>query len=239
MRKVLSTFLISGVLAGAVLAGEVKKENKLNIGLLDRAGAKIVQQKSLGDIIEIVVEFPNGNKEVGYVTKDNRYLIIGQVIDLKTNTNITKIKRDEVNKVDFSKIPLEYALHIKFGKGGKKLVMVSDPDCPFCRKAFNYLKEKDVDLYIYLFPLEIHPNAYNKSVQILCSKDPVKAMIEAEEGKSINVEKCKEGEDNLKRQILIATKLKVNGTPLFITEEGKRINGANIPEIERYLKKER
>ena len=230
MRKFITCLLTAGFISLA---------HASDLKVLEKMGAKILSQKSLGDIIEIVVKLPNGEKKVGYVTKDNKYLIIGQVIDLNTGKNITRKKQEELDKVDFTKLPLNDALHIKFGKGGKKLVMISDPDCPFCKRAFNWLKNQNVDLYIYLFPLNIHPGAKEKSIKILCSNNSVKAMIDAEEGKPVKAKQCKRGENKLKEHILIATKIGVRGTPLFITEGGKKINGANIPRLEEYLKGER
>jgi len=124
-----------------------------------------------------------------------------------------------------------------FGKGTKKLIMVADPDCPFCRKAYQWLKDKDVEVYLYLFPLAIHPQAKDKSVKILCSENPAKAYDEVEAGKELKVEACKEGENRLKKHILIANKLGINGTPLFITMEGKKISGFNVPALGEYLRK--
>ncbi|WP_041531183.1 DsbC family protein [Persephonella marina] len=205
-------------------------------GVLEQTGAKIVEEKDLGDISQIVIQFPDGRKEVGYITKDNKYLIIGNVIDAKTGENITAKKYRELDKVDVSKVPLDEAVKLKFGKGTKKLIMVADPDCPFCKKAYQYLKNKDVEVYLFLFPLNIHPQAYDKSVKILCSKDPAKAYDKVESGNQLQVSKCKEGEDKLKRHILIANKLGVRGTPLFIDMQGHKINGLNIPELEEALK---
>lgn len=98
--------------------------------------------KGFRDISQIVIQFPDGRKEVGYITKDNKYLIIGNVIDAKTGENITAKKYRELDKVDVSKVPLDEAVKLKFGKGTKKLIMVADPDCPFCKKAYQYLKTK-------------------------------------------------------------------------------------------------
>jgi len=209
--------------------------NYSQAGVLEQSGAKILEEKNLGSIKQVVIEFKNGRKEVGYITKDNKYLIIGNVIDAKTGENITAKKYRELDRVDVSKVPLDEAVKLKFGKGTKKLIMIADPDCPFCKRAYKWLKDKDVEVYLYLFPLNIHPNAYSKSVKILCSKNPAKAYDEVEAEKELDVKACKEGENKLKKHILIANKLGVSGTPLFITMEGKKISGFNITALEKYL----
>ena len=206
-------------------------------GVLEKSGAKVVEEKDLGSIVQVVIEFPNGAKEVGYITKDNKYLLIGNVIDVQTGENITAKKYRELEKVEISQIPLDEAIKIKFGNGNKKLIMIADPDCPFCRKAYQYLKNKDVEVYLFLFPLNIHPEAYDKSVKVLCSKDPAKAYDEVENSNQLQIDKCKEGEDKLKRHVLIATKIGVKGTPVFIdASSGYRIEGFNVSELEEVLK---
>ena len=197
-------------------------------------GAKLIEKRDLGSLREYVIE-KNGRKMIVYETRDGKYLIIGAILDAKSGKNLTKERYKEINKVDFSKIPLDEALHLKFGKGGKKLVMVSDPDCPFCRKAHAYLKSKNVELYVFLYPLPIHPGAYEKSVRILCSKDREKAYDEALSGKKVGGNKCKEGENLLKKHILVGQILGVNGTPLFVKENGEKIEGFVVSELEEYL----
>lgn len=202
--------------------------------LIKNSGGKIVSEKKVGSVKEIVVDFGD-RKEVGYLTLDGRYLLIGNLIDLKTGENLTARTYSEIRRVDFGSIPLNDAINIKFGSGGRKLVMVSDPDCPFCRKALDWLKNQNVDLYVFLFPLDIHPDAYSKSVKVLCSENPGDSLVKVKSGEDIQVEKCSKGEDMLKRHILYATKLNTGGTPMFITGTGERIEGLDIKALERYL----
>ncbi len=197
-------------------------------------GIRVLEERNLGSLRELVVE-RNGKKMLVYMTEDGKYLLIGALVDAKTGKNLTKERYREINRVDVSKLPLKEALRITFGKGSKKLIMISDPDCPFCRKAHAYLRDKDVDLYVFLFPLDIHPEAYTKSVKILCSKDRIKAYDIALSGGKVEAENCKEGENLLKKHILVGQIIGVSGTPLFIREDGIRIEGFNLRELEDYL----
>ena len=203
--------------------------------IFKRLGLKVVQERDLGSIREYVVE-KGGKKMIIYETKDGKYLFVGALIDPKTGKNLTKERKREIERVDISKLPLGDAIKITFGKGGKKLIMISDPDCPFCRKAHAYLKKKDVELYVFLFPLvEVHPLAYLKSVQILCSGNKAKAYDVALSGGILKEGSCVSGENRLKKHILVGQLLGVSGTPLFITWDGYRIEGFNVKELEEYL----
>jgi len=197
-------------------------------------GAKVIEKRNLGSLNEYVIE-KNSKKMIVYETKDGKYIIIGAVLDAKSGENLTKKRYAEINKVDFAKIPLKEAIHLKFGKGGKKLVMISDPDCPYCRRAHEYLKKKDVDLYVFLYPLPIHPDAEKKSKVILCSKNAAKAYKEAMEGKEIKGNVCKEGVEKLASHVLVGQIVGVSGTPTFVLEDGRKVEGLDIGTLEKYL----
>ena len=233
MKKLLiamSLLFVSNAIA--ITPEEIK-----NDPLITRAG-KIEELRDLGSIYELVLNTPRG-KQIAYVTKDGKYIIAGVLFDRKTGENLTAEREKEINKIDINKIPLKDALHIKFGKGGRKLILVADPECPYCRMAFNYLKNKNVDLYIFFMPLNFHKHAFEWSKEVLCSQNSSKALIDLE-SKGITPETCsekneKEAENKLKKHILTAQLLKVRATPTFITEEGYKIEGFRKKEIESYL----
>ena len=125
--------------------------------------------------------------EIIYTDKSFKFLIIeGQLVDPKTKKNITADRLAEYQKIDFSDLPLDLAIKIKKGNGQKKVAVFSDLDCPFCRKLEKdvLLGLDDVEIYTFIFPLAIHPEAEQKSLQIWCSDDPptnwVKFMKNAE-----------------------------------------------------------
>ena len=133
--------------------------------------------------------------------------------------------------------PLKDALQIKRGNGAKKLIMFTDVDCPYCRKAYDWLKSQtDYTLYIFFFPLDIHPNSPGKTVQILCSKDKETAIENAQSDKEINSQKCEAGEKMLATHKAVAGEVRVDGTPLFLTDSGKKITGLNVSALTSYLK---
>ena len=115
--------------------------------------------------------------------------------------------------------------------------MFTDVDCPFCRKAYDWLKtQTNYTLYLFFCPLEMHPNSPAKTVQILCAKDREAAIDLAQSDKPIGAEKCEAGEKIAARHKAIALELGVDGTPLFITDSGTRIPGMQVPVMESYLK---
>jgi thiol:disulfide interchange protein DsbC len=119
-------------------------------------------------------------------------------------------------------------------------VEFTDPDCPYCRKASEFLEQKkDATRYIFFLPLPMHPDAENKVKYIFCAEDKAKAYEDAMKGKLDNqkYEKCDKPEavELLKFHKDLAGKMGINGTPFFIINGKKAITGANTPEIEAAL----
>lgn len=165
------------------------------------------------------------------------YFIAGGNLITGDKVNLTQKRYEEVNRVDVSKLPLKDAITIKRGNGAKKLIKFTDVDCPFCRKAYDWLKSQtNYTLYIFFFPLDMHPNSPEKSVQILCSKNQETAIDNAQSDKEIGSKKCEAGEKMLARHKALGGEIGIDGTPLFITAAGARIHGLQIPALESYLK---
>ncbi len=135
-------------------------------------------------------------------------------------------RHEEANRVDVSKLPLKDAITIKKGNGAKELIMFTDVDCPFSRRAHEWLNSQtNYTLHIFLYPLNIHHHSHDKSVQVLCSKNRIAALHTALSGKETGSEKCEEGEKMLARHIAVARKVGVHSTPIFVTDAGVKISG--------------
>lgn len=225
------------LLSGLVFAGTPEILN----AFMQKGNMKLVRASKIGSgLVEYVFEnkqMPYSSKRflVVYATEDGKYVLMGALVDGVSGKNLTRERYRELTRIDISSLPLEEALRFTYGKGGKKLIMFSDPDCPFCRKTHEWLKRKNVELYVFLYPLPIHPQAYKKSVSILCSGDRERAYDEALSGKKVRVRECKKGESLLKKHMLTGQLVGVGGTPLLITEKGYRIEGFNLKELAGYL----
>ena len=193
--------------------------------------------KDLGNLYEIVASMPGRDKQIVYITKDGTYMLTGGNLINKDKVNLTKERYDEVNKVDVSKMPIQDAIVVKKGSGAKPLYLITDVDCPYCKKAYEWLKtQTDYTLYVFLFPLDMHPNAAEKSVKILCDTSPEAALELAHADKPLNVDKCESGEKMLQKHKALAAQMGVSGTPLIILGNGIKMSGFNQKALEGYLK---
>jgi thiol:disulfide interchange protein DsbC len=77
-------------------------------------------------------------------------------------------------------LPLEHAIKTVRGDGSRKLVVFSDPDCPYCKGLEGELAKIDnVSIFTFLYPLEgLHPDAKGKAERVWCSSNRAKAWSE-------------------------------------------------------------
>lgn len=174
-------------------------------------------------------------------TNDNFswFIAEGRLVDAKTRKELTSARLEELTKVDFGSLPLDQAIKVVRGNGSRKVAVFSDPDCPFCKKLEQkeLLPLTDVTIYTFLFPLESHPDAANKSRAIWCATDRVKAWNDW----VLNGQLAKGSancETPLEKNLTLGRRLGVTSTPTLIFEDGKRMLGAYPgAEIEKALKK--
>jgi len=86
------------------------------------------------------------------------------------------------------------------------------------------VKERDdIVFYLKMYPLtRIHPDAYNKSKAIVCEKS-IKLLEDAYEKKTIPAPSCKT--DAVDKNIALAQKLGIRGTPAIILPDGRLLSG--------------
>ncbi|GGY11116.1 protein disulfide-isomerase [Paludibacterium paludis] len=183
---------------------------------------------------EIVLK---GNQVI-YSDQKAEYLFIGDLIDVKKNASLTEKRQSELNRIDWSSLPLDLAVKEVRGNGERRLAVFTDPDCPFCKKlereGLNGVT--NVTIYTFLYPLtDLHPDARRKSLQVWCSKDRVAAwsgfMLE---GRALSgPTDCANPLDRIKA---LGEKLGITGTPGLIFGNGQMVAGAiDRSEIEELL----
>jgi len=185
-----------------------------------------------------------GKQNVIYFVPETGHLILGDIWDSK-GTNITDAPRKEVT-AKFAKVQQEQAQQalgnldlskaVVVGNGPKKIIEVTDPDCPHCKKASDYLETRDdVTRYIFFMPLDqIHPTAKYKASYILSAEDKEQAYRDIMAGKVQSADVPQEEHILLAEHRQVAKDLGVRGTPAFWVN-GTSVSGANIAKLNQLL----
>jgi len=171
---------------------------------------------------EIVYE-ANGKKGLVYIDLPKKHLFSGNLFDLRGKKNLTQYSLAEINKVNSSRIPLQDALIIGKKNAKHKLIVFSDPECPYCAKLHHEMKKvarerKDIAFYIKMFPLKIHRGAYDKAKAIVCKKS-LKLLEDAYNKKPLPAPSCKTSvvDENIK----LAEKLGITADPAVVLPDGR------------------
>jgi len=222
---------VSSTTVQAQNAAEQKVKTELQKQLGERAKITAVRSTPVSGLYEVAI----GN-DVVYADASARYLVQGELIDLKTGINLTEQRSNDLNRIKWSDLPLNDAIKVVRGNGTRQIAVFADPNCGFCKKLEKSFQQLDnVTIYTFLVPL-LSADSATKSKQIWCASDRNKAwnawMLE-------NQTPSGKGEcaTPLDRNTSLAKKLGVTGTPAMFFTDGSRIAGAvPLAQIEKKLK---
>lgn len=186
-----------------------------------------INQAPARGLWEVYIE-KGGKKGVLYLDFSKKFIIVGQIFELKSSKNITQERFLDLNRVDITKIPLNDALIMGDRAAKYRVIVFTDPDCPFCGKLHRELKlvlekRNDIVFYIKLFPLPNHKDAYWKAKSIQCSKS-LKLLEDNFEGKTPPRPTCET--DIIDKNIKLGQEIGVSSTPTIILPDGRLIPGA-------------
>lgn len=175
-------------------------------------------------------------RNVAFTDATGRYFIFGHLFDMREQTDLTAQRLAEINRIDFARLPLQDAIKTVKGNGSRRMVVFSDPDCPYCKSLERELDKLDnVTVHTFLLPLEgLHPEAKAKAERIWCSADRAKAWAAyVNKGTLPEAATCA---TPIQRIAELAGTLGINGTPTLILGDGNLIPGV-VPaaELDRRL----
>ena len=206
------------------------------------AGLKKIVEDRIGSAVDSVTKLPVGGlyevrvgTDIFYTDASGNYIIVGNIIDLRSRENLTK-KRVEAlveaatPKLKFADLPLDSAIKIVKGNGKRQMAIFEDPNCVFCKRLEKSMQEiSDVTIYVFLYPV-LGPDSLAKSKRVWCAADRGRAWSDwMERGTALTGDgACA---TPLDKNLELGKKLRVDGTPTIFFSNGKRVPGA-IPADE-------
>ena len=163
-----------------------------------------------------------------YTDEKARYIINGNIFDLKSGRNLTEERARKLFAVDFDKLPFDLALKRVKGNGQRKMAYFTDPNCSYCTKLEKELKNVD-NVTIHIFMVANYPTSEEKVRGVWCSKDQVQAWDDLMLN---NVQPPAASCDTPTAKVAeLSRKLNVNGTPALIFADGTLVPGY-MPAVE-------
>jgi thiol:disulfide interchange protein DsbC len=249
IKKLLAVFVLLFSVSSPLLAAtgsqpapentQSQVEKAVN-DVFNKIGGKVLSVKPapVKGLYEILIE-KDGRTGIVYLDEEKKHLLQGMVLDINVLQPVFShpqelLQPQQKTSLDVSKIPVESAFIIGNPKGAKKLYVFTDPDCPYCHKMHVELKKlasiaPDVAIHIMLFPLPMHPAAYDKSRAILETMNP-EVLDKAFEGKEVPKPNNESSKAAIDAVINFANQNGISGTPTLVLGDGRILVGGRDAE---------
>lgn len=182
---------------------------------------KVIEIKvaPLKSVWQIEVDAGEGKHGTLYLDFSKKYLIAGQIVPVESIG-----KQPPPRKVDISKIPLDDALTMGAATAKKKVIVFTDPDCPYCRELHKIMKQvvakrSDIAFVLFMNPLPMHKDSPKKAQTILCTKS-LDILDDAFAGKAVPEPAATCTADAVERSKALANSFEFQGTPTIIRDDG-------------------
>ncbi|MCS7279503.1 MAG: DsbC family protein [Thermodesulfobacteriaceae bacterium] len=185
-----------------------------------------IQKSPIDGLCEVTIQVSPEQKGIFYVDSKGQYIITGRILDLEKKKDLTAERLEAVNRRFLSSqdmSELEKRVAFTYGNSSNYVYFITDPDCPFCKKAENVLeqlvKEGKISVKVVLYPLEaLHPKAKNKAIALICDGKGFEELKRGYESKN----QCAEGEKKVSETIsFLSNNLKIRATPTFVFPDGE------------------
>ncbi|MGD8525942.1 MAG: DsbC family protein [Thioalkalispiraceae bacterium] len=163
---------------------------------------------------------------VFYISSDGQFAVDGDVIDLKSGTNITQAERQKslINAVN--SVGEESMIIFKAPIAKHTINVFTDIDCGYCRKLHKAVSEynkQGITVRYLAFPRAgIGSASYKKAVSVWCAEDKKAALTKAKSGISLPEKSC---ENPVEQHHRLGNMIGISGTPAIVLESGRIIPG--------------
>ena len=175
------------------------------------------------------------DNQIIYLDENAQYMLVGSMVRLKDQKNLTKDLMLQQNSVDWKQLPFKDAIKTVKGTGKSQLFIFSDPNCPYCKKLEAELdKLNDVTIYTLIYPLKSQSITVSKQVwcdpnQAYAWKNLLQKNVQPKERSCANP---------IERNLELGKKLGIEGTPTLIFGNGLKMVGGRSAEDIRMIWKE-
>ncbi len=166
------------------------------------------------------------DSKVFYATSDGKYLFMGDLVDLQSQSNLTEARRAAIRARLLNDVGEENMIVIGPDKAQRTLTVFTDVDCGYCAKFHldvPALNKQGVKVRYLFFPRAgIGSESYKRAVAVWCANDRVKAIGIAKAGGKLDMKTCANPVESHYR---LGERLEVGGTPSIFLDNGKVLPG--------------
>jgi thiol:disulfide interchange protein DsbC len=232
-------------MSGAGCGGDCASCHSLTVkeanGILGDLGhVTAVKPAAIRGLFEVTLE-KDGKSGLAYMDYGKKHLIGGQIFNIASRQleGAPAAEHKQKERLDPATLSTKNALVMGNPKGKKKLYVFTDPECPFCAKMHGELKklvalEPDLAVYIEMFPLKMHPHAYDKARVILGGRS-LALLEQSFAGKKLPAPGAKDAKKPVDDTMRYAESVGINSTPTLVLPDGRILPGLKDAEALRKL----
>lgn len=164
---------------------------------------------------------------VAYVSKDGRYLLQGDLIDLDRQVNLTEESRTNARRELLSTVRDDQVILFSPVEVKHTVTVFTDVTCTYCRKLHSQIDEymaEGIAIRYMLYPRNGPASAaWSTSEEVWCAKDRNSALTAAKQDRGFETKKCDATvvSDHYK----LGRDVGLSGTPAIIFEDGTLVSG--------------
>ena len=169
---------------------------------------------------------------LAYISKDGRYLLQGDLIDLENQVNLseesrTDARRELMAQLDDSEVILFSPDDVKY-----TVSVFTDVDCTYCRRLHSQIEQymaNGIEVRYLLYPRGGPASAaWNTSEAVWCAKDRGEALTLAKLDREFDSSKC--DASIVQQHYVLGQEVGLSGTPAIVLEDGELIAGYLPPD---------
>ncbi|MBT9136396.1 MAG: Thiol:disulfide interchange protein DsbC [Firmicutes bacterium] len=173
----------------------------------------------------------NSEGNIVYFTTDGRFLISGEIIDLRTRANHTEESRASHRSVVLRDAPASERIVFKAPNEKVRVLVFTDTSCSFSVKLHQRMAEYNrlgITIEYLAWPRAgINSGDFVKMRNIWCAADRNKAFDDTIAGRPVPAVNCNSPIPN---QIALGQQIGVEGTPAIYGQSGIHIGGFLEPQ---------
>ncbi len=209
-------------------AGDSAVRNRLN-KIIPGQTPDLIEQTPYKGLYEVVY-----GSDIFYLSADGRYLFQGDMVDLKTQANLTEGRRTKGRLTLMKKASLDSKIRFTPAEGKAQHVVdvFTDVDCFYCQKLHSEMDSytsEGIEIRYLAFPRAgVGSHSYDKIVSVWCAEDQHSEMTLAKNKQKPKERTC---ENPVKAHMELGREVGVSGTPALVFDDGTLLPGY-VPAVQ-------
>ena len=169
---------------------------------------------------------------IAYISKDGRYLLQGDLIDLDSKVNLSEESRTDGRRALMSGVSDEEVILFSPENPKYSVSIFTDVDCTYCRRLHSQIEQymaNGIEVRYLLYPRGGPASAsWNTSEAVWCAKDRGEALTMAKLDREFESSSC--DASIVQEHYVLGQEVGLSGTPAIVLEDGELIAGYLPPD---------